>query len=214
MCSLHLDACRAGPPAARRTAAGTGNPLVRSGPSTSRTARAGAGHGAPCPAAAAAVLLRQPAGCRVPGRLDEGPRAPLPAARPHGGGHQGQPAVHRRSGRSSRRSAGERRGAVAGVDSGGLGGGPPRACGRAPREGTPQVPSVPGVARDYPGVAAGAGPRALGPDEGGVRRPGCLPAWIQQRAHDLGISAEHLREGVAGVLNYLRRRRALHDPEH
>ena len=38
--------------------------------------------------------------------------------------------------------------------------------------------------------------------------------WIQQRAHDLGISAEHLREGVASVLDYLRRRRALHDPEH
>ncbi len=38
--------------------------------------------------------------------------------------------------------------------------------------------------------------------------------WIQERAHELGISAEHLREGVAGVLDYLRRRRALHDPEH
>ena len=38
--------------------------------------------------------------------------------------------------------------------------------------------------------------------------------WIRQRAHDLGISAEHLREGVASVLDYLRRRRALHDPEH
>ena len=38
--------------------------------------------------------------------------------------------------------------------------------------------------------------------------------WIQQRAHDLGISAEHLREGVASVLDYLRRRRALYDPEH
>ena len=38
--------------------------------------------------------------------------------------------------------------------------------------------------------------------------------WIQQRAHELGISAERLRGGVAGVLDYLRRRRALHDPEH
>ena len=39
-------------------------------------------------------------------------------------------------------------------------------------------------------------------------------AWIQERAHELGIAAEHLREGVAGVLDYLRRRGALHDPEH
>ena len=38
--------------------------------------------------------------------------------------------------------------------------------------------------------------------------------WLQERAHALGISAEHLREGVAGVLDYLRRRRALHDPQH
>ncbi len=38
--------------------------------------------------------------------------------------------------------------------------------------------------------------------------------WIQERAHELGISAEHLREGVASVLDYLRRKRALHDPEH
>ncbi len=38
--------------------------------------------------------------------------------------------------------------------------------------------------------------------------------WIQERAHELGISPEHLREGVASVLDYLRRKRALHDPEH
>ncbi len=38
--------------------------------------------------------------------------------------------------------------------------------------------------------------------------------WIQEHAHELGISAEHLREGVASVLDYLRRKRALHDPEH
>ena len=38
--------------------------------------------------------------------------------------------------------------------------------------------------------------------------------WIQQRAHELGLSAGRLQEGVAGVLDYLRRRRALHDPEH
>ncbi len=38
--------------------------------------------------------------------------------------------------------------------------------------------------------------------------------WIQEHAHELGISAEHLREGVASVLDYLRRKRALYDPEH
>ena len=38
--------------------------------------------------------------------------------------------------------------------------------------------------------------------------------WIQEHAHALGISAEHLREGVASVLDYLRRKRALYDPEH
>ena len=38
--------------------------------------------------------------------------------------------------------------------------------------------------------------------------------WIQERAHALGISAEHMREGVASVLDYLRRKRILHDPEH
>lgn len=38
--------------------------------------------------------------------------------------------------------------------------------------------------------------------------------WIQQHAHALGISPEKLREGVASVLDYLRRQRILHDPEH
>ena len=38
--------------------------------------------------------------------------------------------------------------------------------------------------------------------------------WIQERAHRLGVSAARLRDGVAGVLDYLRRRRALYDPEH
>ena len=38
--------------------------------------------------------------------------------------------------------------------------------------------------------------------------------WIQEHAHALGISPEHLREGVASVLDYLRRKRALHDPDH
>ena len=38
--------------------------------------------------------------------------------------------------------------------------------------------------------------------------------WIQDSAHALGIAAGRLREGVAGVLDYLRRKRTLHDPEH
>ena len=38
--------------------------------------------------------------------------------------------------------------------------------------------------------------------------------WIQEHAHSLAVSAERLREGVASVLDYLRRRRALHDPEY
>ena len=38
--------------------------------------------------------------------------------------------------------------------------------------------------------------------------------WIQERAHALGIPAERLRQGVASVLDYLRRKRTLHDPEH
>ena len=38
--------------------------------------------------------------------------------------------------------------------------------------------------------------------------------WVQDHAHRLGISAERLREGVAGVLDYLRRERVPHDPEH
>ena len=38
--------------------------------------------------------------------------------------------------------------------------------------------------------------------------------WIQENAHPLGISAARLRDGVASVLDYLRRKRILHDPEH
>ena len=38
--------------------------------------------------------------------------------------------------------------------------------------------------------------------------------WIQERAHALAISPERLREGVASVLDYLRRKRVLCDPEH
>ena len=38
--------------------------------------------------------------------------------------------------------------------------------------------------------------------------------WIQENAHRLGVSPERLREGVASVLDYLRRKRVLHDPEH
>ena len=38
--------------------------------------------------------------------------------------------------------------------------------------------------------------------------------WIQEHAHALAISPERLREGVASVLDYLRRKRALYDPEN
>ena len=38
--------------------------------------------------------------------------------------------------------------------------------------------------------------------------------WIQEHAHKLGLPAERLRDGVAGLLDYLRRKRCLHDPEH
>jgi len=37
--------------------------------------------------------------------------------------------------------------------------------------------------------------------------------WIQQHANALGLPPEELREGVASLLDYLRRRRVLHDPE-
>ena len=37
--------------------------------------------------------------------------------------------------------------------------------------------------------------------------------WIQKNADRLGMPAEDLREGVASVLDYLRRRSALYDPE-
>ena len=38
--------------------------------------------------------------------------------------------------------------------------------------------------------------------------------WMQEHAHALGISATRLRDGAASVLDYLRRRRALHDPDY
>ena len=38
--------------------------------------------------------------------------------------------------------------------------------------------------------------------------------WIQESAHALGISADRLCDGIASVLDYLRRKRILHDPEH
>ena len=38
--------------------------------------------------------------------------------------------------------------------------------------------------------------------------------WIQDHGQDLGVSAERLCAGVASVLDYLRRRGALYDPEH
>ncbi len=37
--------------------------------------------------------------------------------------------------------------------------------------------------------------------------------WIQENAHALGMPPEDLRDGVAGLLDYLRRKRILHDPE-
>ena len=37
--------------------------------------------------------------------------------------------------------------------------------------------------------------------------------WIQGHANSLGMPPEDLREGVASLLDYLRRRRVLHDPE-
>jgi hypothetical protein len=37
--------------------------------------------------------------------------------------------------------------------------------------------------------------------------------WLQKRAHALGLPAEDLLEGVASILDYLRRKRVLHDPE-
>lgn len=37
--------------------------------------------------------------------------------------------------------------------------------------------------------------------------------WIQANANALGMPAEDLRDGVATVLDYLRRKRVLHDPE-
>ena len=49
-----------------------------------------------------------------------------------------------------------------------------------------------------------------------VQYEGLDPAapWIQQQAHRLGVSPDRLREGVAGVLDFFRRRRALYDAEH
>ena len=38
--------------------------------------------------------------------------------------------------------------------------------------------------------------------------------WIQDYAHKFGVPADRLRDGVAGVLDYLRRSGALYDPEH
>jgi len=38
--------------------------------------------------------------------------------------------------------------------------------------------------------------------------------WIQDHAHRFGVAADRLREGVAGVLDHLRRRTALYDAEH
>ena len=39
-------------------------------------------------------------------------------------------------------------------------------------------------------------------------------SWIQSQAHRLALPAEEFREGIASILDYLRRKRILHDPEH
>jgi SOS-response transcriptional repressor LexA len=38
--------------------------------------------------------------------------------------------------------------------------------------------------------------------------------WIQEHAATLGMPAEDMRDGVASILDYLRRKRVLHDPEY
>lgn len=38
--------------------------------------------------------------------------------------------------------------------------------------------------------------------------------WIQAKSQTLGMPADDLRDGIAGILDYLRRRRVLHDAEH
>lgn len=38
-------------------------------------------------------------------------------------------------------------------------------------------------------------------------------AWIQKQANALGMPADDLCEGIAGLLDYLRRKRVVHDPE-
>lgn len=38
--------------------------------------------------------------------------------------------------------------------------------------------------------------------------------WIQSQAHKSKLPAEEFREGIATILDYLRRKRVLHDPEH
>ncbi len=38
--------------------------------------------------------------------------------------------------------------------------------------------------------------------------------WIQNQAHQLGMPPEGFRGGVAGLLDYLRKKRILHDPEN
>ena len=39
-------------------------------------------------------------------------------------------------------------------------------------------------------------------------------SWIQSQANTLKLPADELREGIAGLLDYLRRNRILYDPEH
>jgi len=39
-------------------------------------------------------------------------------------------------------------------------------------------------------------------------------SWIEENANRIGLPAEDLREGVASLLDYLRRRKVVHDPEY
>ena len=85
---------------------------------------------------------------------------------------------------------------------------------RPARAGAAQVPAHPGAARGDAVVAPVDRPRAVGPDEGRVRRaatPRCRGS--SSRRSSSGMPPEDLRDGVASVLDYLRRKRVLHDPE-
>ena len=133
----------------------------------------------PCPLAehgplrgaqAAPGVHRQPPGSRVPGRLDERPRASLPPARPHrreagGGGHRSG-----RSGGPPRAPPRGRRRSLSSPPDRGLG----RRQGVAPR-GAPRpeapLPGRPDPSRDCDGDKAAHRPRALGAPPRRLHRP-------------------------------------------